>query len=375
MTVLATALFGEASGDVPDTCVPVTCVCVAGAAASVGHAYLLVMAPNTTLSLAHQDSNFKLTLHLPLPAEGGEAAAACCRVVVGGEARVHEAGRALAFDPSFPHSMTSSGGASPCVTLVVDIWHPGLSERSVARLRGAFDPSSTSPSFRLDMYQDPPKVNRDAMLLLKLLPIGDSGVGKTCFVNRLKSKAFTSASKLTVGVDYSVRFFRWREREYKLQLWDVAGSERFAAMRASYYRGAHGVFLLFDCTDRRSFESVRDHWYAEAQRRANNGGGGECLVLVATKTDVDAACRQVSREEGVALAASLRLPYVEVSAKTGDGIQRAFAVMLKLIHRTGRREIKTAASNEPMPPTPPPPLPRNRSTSGTGSLNAACCLM
>ena len=110
----------------------------------------------------------------------------------------------------------------------------------------------------------------------------------------------------------------------KLQIWDTAGQERFRTLTASYYRGAHGIIIVYDVTDRETFENVRQ-WMHEIDRFANDN---VCKVLVGNKCDLDDK-RKVSKEEGEELAKHYGIPYLETSAKSNICVEDSFSTMAR----------------------------------------------
>lgn len=91
---------------------------------------------------------------------------------------------------------------------------------------------------------------------IKLLLIGDSGVGKSCCLLRFSEDSFTPSFITTIGIDFKIRTIELDGKRVKLQIWDTAGQERFRTITTAYYRGAMGILLVYDVTDQRSFEST-----------------------------------------------------------------------------------------------------------------------
>ncbi len=96
-------------------------------------------------------------------------------------------------------------------------------------------------------------------LQIKLLLIGDSGVGKSCCLLRFSEDSFTPSFITTIGIDFKIRTIELDGKRVKLQIWDTAGQERFRTITTAYYRGAMGILLVYDVTDERSFNSVFFH--------------------------------------------------------------------------------------------------------------------
>ena len=96
--------------------------------------------------------------------------------------------------------------------------------------------------------------------------IGDSGVGKSCLLLRFADDTYTGTYISTIGVDFKIRTVELEGKTIKLQIWDTAGQERFRTITSSYYRGAHGIIVVYDVTDMESFEAVKG-WIPEVSRK------------------------------------------------------------------------------------------------------------
>eukprot|EP00397_Hematodinium_sp_SG-2012_P055492 GEMP01067782.1.p1 GENE.GEMP01067782.1~~GEMP01067782.1.p1 ORF type:complete len:243 (+),score=21.20 GEMP01067782.1:73-801(+) len=108
-------------------------------------------------------------------------------------------------------------------------------------------------------------MNPEYDYLFKLLLIGDSGVGKSCLLLRFADNTYTESYISTIGVDFKIRTIEQEGKVVKLQIWDTAGQERFRTITSSYYRGAHGIIIVYDVTDRESFNNVK-HWIEQIGR-------------------------------------------------------------------------------------------------------------
>ncbi|XP_056130525.1 ras-related protein Rab-7L1-like [Lampris incognitus] len=123
--------------------------------------------------------------------------------------------------------------------------------------------------------------------LLKILIVGDGSVGKSSFVHRYVNGNFTTTYKMTVGVDFSMKVLPWSDTEkVRLQLWDIAGQERFISMTRIYYKGASGCVIMFDVTNATSFLNCR-LWKQDLDIKAMlpNGATIPCILL-ANKCDL-----------------------------------------------------------------------------------------
>mgnify|MGYP001044406976 FL=1 len=172
----------------------------------------------------------------------------------------------------------------------------------------------------------------DYDLLYKVLIIGDSAVGKSCLLLQFSDQTFSDNYVSTIGVDFKIRTIDVNGQQVKLQIWDTAGQERFQSITANYYHGSHAIAIVYDVTNRQSFENVRK-WIAEVERLANPS---VCKLLVGNKADLDQK-REITRNEGQSLADSLGIPFMETSAKTDYNVKEMFMSMCVAIqNRQGR---------------------------------------
>jgi len=161
--------------------------------------------------------------------------------------------------------------------------------------------------------------------LIKLLLIGDSGVGKSCLLLRYSDDSFTSSFITTIGIDFKIKSILIDESKVKLQIWDTAGQERFRTITTAYYRGAMGILLVYDVADETSFGNVRNWMRQIDQNAAENVN----RILIGNKCDVDAAERKVSFEQGKALADEFGIKFFETSAKLNTNVDTAFMSISK----------------------------------------------
>uniref|UniRef100_A0A8B9QC39 RB39B protein n=1 Tax=Apteryx owenii TaxID=8824 RepID=A0A8B9QC39_APTOW len=164
----------------------------------------------------------------------------------------------------------------------------------------------------------------------RVIMLGDSTVGKSSLLRCYTEGVFLDAVNQTVGVDFYVRHVELEPGlRVKLQFWDTAGQERFRSVTRSYYRNSAGGMLLFDLTNRASFESIRQ-WHREVTDTVRPFR--IVFVLVGHKSDLVAE-RRVSRREAEKLAAALGAQYVETSAKDGSNVAQAFQVLTLAIYQ------------------------------------------
>ncbi|EPX70754.1 GTPase Ypt2 [Schizosaccharomyces octosporus yFS286] len=164
--------------------------------------------------------------------------------------------------------------------------------------------------------------------LIKLLLIGDSGVGKSCLLLRFSEDSFTPSFITTIGIDFKIRTIELDGKRIKLQIWDTAGQERFRTITTAYYRGAMGILLLYDVTDKKSFDNIRI-WFSNVEQHASEN---VYKILVGNKCDCEDQ-RQVSFEQGKALADELGVRFLEASAKTNVNVEEAFFTLAREIKK------------------------------------------
>eukprot|EP00002_Diphylleia_rotans_P038957 TRINITY_DN8926_c0_g1_i7.p1 TRINITY_DN8926_c0_g1~~TRINITY_DN8926_c0_g1_i7.p1 ORF type:complete len:177 (-),score=33.57 TRINITY_DN8926_c0_g1_i7:629-1159(-) len=159
--------------------------------------------------------------------------------------------------------------------------------------------------------------------VFKIVLIGDSGVGKSCLLSRLTDQSFSEGFLSTIGVDLKIKTVERSGKIIKLQMWDTAGQERFRCITQSYFRGAQGILLCFDLTNRSSFVSAR-RWHDDVMA---TGPKNLNWLLVGTKTDLSSS-RVVTKEEGQNLADEFGIPYMEVSSKSQDKVEDALELLV-----------------------------------------------
>jgi len=175
-----------------------------------------------------------------------------------------------------------------------------------------------------DVYEQAISTGEEADYVCKLLILGDSGVGKSSLMVRFSDDTFSEAFSTTIGIDFKIRKATVKGKKLKVQIWDTAGQERFRTITRSYYKGIHGYILVYEITNRKSFEHVA-HWLKEIDE---NGIEGIPKILIGNKCDLN-HLREVEEAEGKAYADSIGVPFVETSAKSGVAVKEMFESMLE----------------------------------------------
>eukprot|EP01114_Cavostelium_apophysatum_P003053 TRINITY_DN1278_c0_g1_i1.p1 TRINITY_DN1278_c0_g1~~TRINITY_DN1278_c0_g1_i1.p1 ORF type:complete len:218 (+),score=42.31 TRINITY_DN1278_c0_g1_i1:120-773(+) len=173
-------------------------------------------------------------------------------------------------------------------------------------------------------------------ILIKLLLIGDSGVGKSCLLLRFSEDSFAPSFITTIGIDYKIRTIELDGKKIKLQIWDTAGQERFRTITTAYYRSAMGVLLVYDVTDDKSFANIKN-WIRNIEQHASENIN---KVLVGNKCDlVDK--RIIDTARGKSLADEFKIAFFETSAKNSINVEEAFISLA--------RDVKKRLIDAPKP--------------------------
>ncbi|KAF6159676.1 hypothetical protein GIB67_029934 [Kingdonia uniflora] len=165
-------------------------------------------------------------------------------------------------------------------------------------------------------------MSNDFDYLFKLLIIGDSSVGKSCLLMRYTDDSYVDSYISTIGVDFKIKTVEIGGKTVKLQIWDTAGQERFRTITSSYYRGAHGIIIVYDVTDAESFNNVKQ-WLSEIDRYANDS---VCKLLVGNKCDL-VENKVVDTQTAKTFAEEVGIPFLETSAKDSINVELAFLTM------------------------------------------------
>ena len=164
-------------------------------------------------------------------------------------------------------------------------------------------------------------------LVYKILLLGDSEVGKSCFLMRYSDDVFVDNYITTIGLDYKLKYIQLESGEtIKVQLWDTAGQDRYRTIAKNYYKGSHGILLLYDITKLNSFQNIRE-WVKNIKEEVNEKA---IIFLIGNKIDKTGE-RKITTEEGQKLAEEFNLPFFEASAKSGKNVNEVFNALYKKI--------------------------------------------
>ncbi|KAF6198537.1 hypothetical protein GE061_008285 [Apolygus lucorum] len=172
-------------------------------------------------------------------------------------------------------------------------------------------------------------MEEDVLTTLKILIIGESGVGKSSLLLRFTEDSFNPDQSITIGVDFKTKKLTTEGNTVRLAIWDTAGQERFRTLTPSYYRDAQGAILVYDVTSKQTFTKL-DTWLSELDTFSTKSN----IVKMVVGNKIDKDGREVSRDEGIKFARRHATLFIESSAKTQDGVQCAFEELVQKIIQT-----------------------------------------
>lgn len=169
-------------------------------------------------------------------------------------------------------------------------------------------------------------------VLLKVIILGDSGVGKTSLMNQYVNKKFSTQYKATIGADFLTKEVMVDDRLVTMQIWDTAGQERFQSLGVAFYRGADCCILVYDINNAKSFETLdswRDEFLIQASPRDPENFP---FVVLGNKIDMEESKRMVSQKRAMTWCQSKgNIPYFETSAKEAINVENAFQTIAKSV--------------------------------------------
>ena len=162
--------------------------------------------------------------------------------------------------------------------------------------------------------------------IFKILLLGDSNVGKSSLISRYVDGLWSDVFVPTIGVDFKIKTLEIGNKNIKMQIWDTAGQERFRNIISSYFRGSHGILLIYDITNKNSFNNLQD-WLEVIENNANKN---VLKILIGNKNDLEED-RQIKTEEGQSFANRNNMQFIETSAKTNTNVTDAFEALAKIM--------------------------------------------
>ena len=180
--------------------------------------------------------------------------------------------------------------------------------------------------------------NKDYDYIFKLVLIGDTCVGKSCILVRFSDDIFDDNYVTTIGVDFRFKTMAIKNKIVKIQIWDTAGQERYRSITTAYYRGAAAIIICCDCTNRESFDNIKN-WIEEISKYTDNDSVDKIVFL--NKCDLNEE-RCIKKEEIEQSEKENGIKILEVSAKTGEGIDAGFEYIInKLIDKNTQKDNNT----------------------------------
>jgi small GTP-binding protein len=158
---------------------------------------------------------------------------------------------------------------------------------------------------------------------IKIVIVGDSGVGKSNILSRYVQNNFSHDSKATVGVELSTKTYMIKDKIVKVQIWDTAGQERYKSITAAYYKGAKGAMMVYDITRADTFYNI-DKWYNELK---DYGDKDVVPIIVGNKSDLN-QLRSIQTDIALEKASTLGIPMIETSAYSSANVDLAFKKLI-----------------------------------------------
>jgi Ras-related protein Rab-1A len=180
--------------------------------------------------------------------------------------------------------------------------------------------------------------------LFKIVLIGDSGVGKSCILLRFADDTFTENFYTTIGVDFRFKCLIYKGKKIKLQIWDTAGQERFKTVTSAYYRGADGIIIVYDQSEKTTFEHI-NNWIEDISKYTNDE---PIKIVLGNKNDLIDK-NEVSDDDILNFENKTNIPVVKVSAKNSFQINLAFEKLIeKLMIKHKQKSLTNNHSLEPI---------------------------
>ena len=205
--------------------------------------------------------------------------------------------------------------------------------------------------YECEFVENPPYKKDATYQLFKTIQAGQYGVGKTSLLTRFAEDTFSENAFPTIGIEFKIRTIRFAHQIIKLQIWDEPqGKERFRRhiISKAYYRGAHGIFLVFDVANDESFEFLRKMLSDMVDNETLNQN--TVKLLIGNKCDLTEK-RKVTMQRARQFAEAWNMEYVECSAKSGINVQHSFLMMVERM-LSFRESQRTKEQNQVTRPEP-----------------------
>lgn len=208
-------------------------------------------------------------------------------------------------------------------------------------------------------------MQEDYDYIFKILIIGDSSVGKSSTVSKFADDHYENNLEYspTIGVDLHVKIIEVDDKKIKMQIWEIGGHERFRKIVSAYYRNCQGIVLMFDLTNKESFENlqmwinhIKENSYGDEDKYSDDIP----KILVGNKNDLKIQ-RSVSHEEAYDFSCDLNIPYMETSVKNNENINKVFELIAREIKMNRKYAMKNIKSFE------------NNSKSSRVKEERSCC--
>ena len=183
------------------------------------------------------------------------------------------------------------------------------------------------------------------MITYKVIILGDSKVGKTAFILRFCEDKFLEESLSTVGLDMKTKFVTRQNKKIQLQIWDTAGQERFRSITKNIYKGAHGILLMYDVTNKETFKHIKE-WINNIRDNINNQIDKIALCVLGNKIDQPKEMKQVTEEDKQKFKDESNLDIMEVSAKSNININESIIELVDKMIELGVGIKKTDDDEE-----------------------------
>ena len=171
-------------------------------------------------------------------------------------------------------------------------------------------------------------------LNLKFIFLGDSSVGKTSIVEKYTENKYKDSIPSTVGIDFKMSILNFKGYKIKITISDTAGQERFRSISRNYINNCHGIFIVFDLSNKNSFESI-SYWLNLINEK--NNLDKLKIIILGNKKDLT-NIRDISEEEISEFTKINNYKVIETSAKTGEGVKEAFEALVDLIFENKTKE-------------------------------------